>query len=629
MVITLDKSNPDLIVSCYNWTFIQKDQFPSEYNQSNIKEDFNLLFQDNIDHQKLKECLRTSVREPNQAVRKFLWKRILIHDTSQLKLTIDKYTQKISVLFGKNLQLKAELPDFVDREHLCFFYLNELGKQAVYRLLNVLASVHPDITFAPLLVPLASLFLHYMNEPECFACLLSVVESNNKITQTDIHWITTNYVFRRFAQKYAHPSYEYLLEALYKQTNDPEMCFEVIDNWQWWIFESLPFNYILNIVDCFLLEGQKTLYRFGLAILDTFYKSTQNRPLSLKINCMKDFCARITIPYERLLKTAFNYRNMSRKDIDSVFQAEEKIIKKMRNKNESITTSAPRPEATDYKKKIYSAILGPFLKSHLIQDLEENHRKLSITSLGQNKTLEKNEKSSSWTSPLKKLVSPGKKWYMNTQNSSTHSFYHHHHPQSNLNLPSFSLETIGSQILCPEQISTLWRWLPTRYQILELQLIYSTNIHGCRLMTLMDKIEYYQSTILVVKTTTNSIFGAFCSMPWSERISKERSYKPKFFGNGETFLFELAPRVEKYEWIGKSEMSKGRTTNSQEMFMYADMEKLVVGGGCEKGVGLLINSDLIYGRTSVSDTFENKILGQEADFEIAVLEVLSFKSAEG
>ncbi|RNA36824.1 TBC1 domain family member 24-like isoform X2 [Brachionus plicatilis] len=500
-MIVLDKKE----VSCVNWSLVQKDKFPDEYTNVNVREDLDLLFQDQIDQAKLKEIFRSSSREPNQAVRKFLWKRILLPaDSSQTALTMHKYAQKISVLFGKHLKLKAELPDFVDRDHLCFYYLNESGKEAVCRLLNVLATVHPDITFAPLLAPLASLFLHYMSEPECFACLLSVIESNNKITQTDIHWITTNY------------------------------------------------------------------------------------------------------------------------DIDHVFQCEEKAIKKMRSNN---SENGRLP--VDYKKKIYSAILAPFIKSHLIQDLEHGQRHLTALSLNPKSAAgaAPSAKSSSWTEPFKKLVSPSKKWYLSSPAASSHSFHHHHHhAHSHPSLPSFSVETIGSSVLCPEQIASVWRWLPSRFQILELQLTYSTNTHGCRLMTLFDKIEFYQSTILVIKTTTNSVFGAFCATPWSERVSRQRTFTPRFFGNGETFLFELAPRVHKYEWVGKG--SKGETSSAQEMFLYADNDKLVVGGGCEKAVGLLVNSDLIYGRSGACETFDNRTLGTEADFEIAVLEVLTFKSAE-
>ena len=142
-------------------------------------------------------------------------------------------------------------------------------------------------------------------------------------------------------------------------------------------------------------------------------------------------------------------------------------------------------------------------------------------------------------------------------------------------------------------------------------------------MTLMDKIEFYQATILVIQTTADAIFGAFCSQPWSNRVG---TYRPTFFGNGETFLFELKPSEAKYDWVGKT--LHGETSSSQELFLYADREKLVVGGGDKGHFGLLVNSDLIYGRSAVSETFENKVLGAELDFEILALEVLSFNNSE-
>lgn len=597
-------------LSCFNWSLIEKEKFPAEYNKLDVQEDFELLFGDQMEQAKLKESLRSGGRAANQAVRKFLWKRILLPADSAK--TMEKYSEKIAVLFGKQLKLRAELPDFVDHEHMCFYYLNETGRQAVCRLLNVLATVHPDITFAPLLAPLASLFLHYMTEQECFACLLSVIDASDKITQTDIHWVTTNCVFRRFAQKYTPSAYEFLLDGLYSHTNDLDECLSVLDQWLWWLFEHLPFDYVLNIVDCFLLEGQKVLYRFGLAVLDSFHRSA-GRPLALKAGCVRDFCLKAAMPFERLLKQAFGYRNMSRKEIDSVFQAEEKLIKKMRlNKNENVERDM------DFKKKIYSAIVAPLIKSNLIQDLDSGAKKPSGWS---------------WSNPVKKLFGPSKKWYLSSASGSGHAIYHHqqllqqhHHAQSQPSLPWFSVETIGSSVLSPEQISALWRWLPSRYQILELQLTYSTNIHGCRLMTLFDKIEFYQSSVIVLKTTTNSVFGAFCSRPWSERAGG-RSGRAQFFGNGETFLFELVPAVRKYEWVGKA--SKLETASTQELFMYADADKLIVGGGgLEHAPGLLINSDLIYGRSAQCQTFNNQILGTETDFEIATLEVLTFKAAD-
>jgi hypothetical protein len=198
--------------------------------------------------------------------------------------------------------------------------------------------------------------------------------------------------------------------------------------------------------------------------------------------------------------------------------------------------------------------------------------------------------------------------------------------KGNFNLPTFSVENTGSHILSAKQIATIWRWLPTRYQILELQIIYSSNIHGSRLMTLFDKIEFYQASIIVIQTMKNEIFGAFCSQPWSDRI-KPNEKKAKYFGNGETFLFEIAPEPRKYEWVGKK--GGNDTTANQELFLYADMNYLVVGGSNSEnfGPGLLINSSLINGRTTVSETFMNKRLGNEELFDIATLEVFSFESA--
>jgi hypothetical protein len=615
-MIVIDKS---INTTCFNWNLIDRDIIPDQYNTLNSKEDLNLLFQDNIDPIKLKEILRSSTRDANQGVRKFLWKRILLHDLSQHRTTIETYNQKTSILFGKDLSLDAELPDFVDKDHLVYYYLNDEGKSAVKRILNVLATLHPDITYAPLLLPLVSLFLHYINEAECFACLLVVVESKNKITQTDIHWTTTNHVFRRIAQKYAHSAYEYVLEALYKTQKDPKICFEIIDNWIWWIFEYLPFNYVLNIVDSFLLEGQKVLYRYGISILDCYYKSLAQttRPLTLEPTFMKEYCIKTVTPFEIIIKTAFGLRKMKRKDIENLFQTEEKAIKKQRSKNNSNDSKLKTSSIFKSKQQQQSPVKTT--ESEIEKNFSSTDSNLKIN----NSISPICRASILFSDALKSLrYRSSKKWHQTSAMMHNHSFYHNYHPQSSINLPSFSVENIGSTILRPQQIATLWRWLPLRYQILELEVIYSTNIHGCRLMTLFDKIEYYQATILVVHTDKNSIFGAFCSQPWSNRFQNNNiSKKASFFGNGETFLFELKPKVKKYDWIGMEK--RGETTSNQEMFMYADTKKLIIGGG-SNGIGLSIDSDLLNGKSNVCDTFENEILGNNSDFVITAIEVLSF-----
>jgi hypothetical protein len=270
MIVT-DTNVNEMEISSFNWKLIDKSKFPQRFNDDNAPEDFELLFQENFDNQKLKEIFRTTVREPNQAVRKYLWKRILLTETTQTE-NVKEYNKKCSVLFGKNLTLKHQIPDFCDHDHTSCFFLNEDGKMAMSRILNVIASVHPDITYAPLLLPLASLFLHYMIEAEAYACLISIIETSidinspvphqrSQIAQTDICWTTKNRVFQRLADRFSHDAHQYLLESVYNSTNDTDATLQVIEDWKWWIFEYLPFDYVLNIVDSFLIEGQKVLYR--------------------------------------------------------------------------------------------------------------------------------------------------------------------------------------------------------------------------------------------------------------------------------------------------------------------------------------------------------------------------------
>lgn len=84
-------------------------------------------------------------------------------------------------------------------------------------------------------------------------------------------------------------------------------------------------------------------------------------------------------------------------------------------------------------------------------------------------------------------------------------------------------------------------------------------------------------------------------------------------------MFELSPRMVKWEWVGKK--SLGETETGEELFQYADKDKIAVGGG--KDFGLLIDSDLVHGRSNTCNTFGNDSLGAEKDFEIAILEMFT------
>lgn len=75
--------------------------------------------------------------------------------------------------------------------------------------------------------------------------------------------------------------------------------------------------------------------------------------------------------------------------------------------------------------------------------------------------------------------------------------------------------------------------LPARYQSKDWQLLYSTSRHGISLQTLYRKAAGVTSTVLLVRDAGGYVFGAFCTEPWKP--------SPRFFGTGETFVFQLEP----------------------------------------------------------------------------------------
>lgn len=50
------------------------------------------------------------------------------------------------------------------------------------------------------------------------------------------------------------------------------------------------------------------------------------------------------------------------------------------------------------------------------------------------------------------------------------------------------------------------------------------------------RIDDAQSTIIIIKTLSHEVFGAYCSSPWNLRRRTDR-----FFGTNECFLFKVSP----------------------------------------------------------------------------------------
>ncbi|XP_033759375.1 GTPase-activating protein skywalker-like isoform X2 [Pecten maximus] len=495
-------------------------------NEDHMK---SLLVSLNIKH--LKAFLRTSLWSHDHQMRGLLWQQACkyLH-----KADGNFYEEMVEELFNQRGQTaEVTLPSFVDFDNLPTYHLNTSGIQSVHKILAVMHHTNPDITYCPILFGLVSVFLHYMTPSDAYNCAYGLLRSKETfIMQTKVSFEASKLVARDLAKKYAKSAYVNIV----RNTNNIDSVF---DSWYWWIFKDLPFPYLVCILDCFILEGIKVFYRAALAIIILYIKHTARRTRSSSkhghadsASSIRQFCREFPFRTDKLLRTGFGVRGLTRKH-----------IKKLQLKNEM------------------------YINSH--------HLHPSASSQSMNG-----------------------------------------HRRANSGPTNIHIEG-GSTIVSQEMLYTVWSWLPPRFAVCQPELLYTSEEHGTSLMTLYTRVEDHQPTLIVIKTTNDEVFGAFCSTYWRDR--KRRTKNLSYFGTGETFIFTLSPKKQKYSWVGLKQEDIPNTAN---MFLAGDNSMLTVGGG--NGEAIQLDANLHHCRTEKCDTFLNEPLCAEQDFTCKVVEVYGF-----
>ena len=80
------------------------------------------------------------------------------------------------------------------------------------------------------------------------------------------------------------------------------------------IFACLPFHFCVRIVDCYLVEGEKFLYRIALELAQLYEKHLKQ---SITIEGMREFCENLSsiITPSQLIINATKLSRLSRKGI--------------------------------------------------------------------------------------------------------------------------------------------------------------------------------------------------------------------------------------------------------------------------------------------------------------------------
>lgn len=544
---------------------------PSSKPLKNIG-DIRLLLQQGR-KQDVKQILRNNAWPVNSPIRKELWPLLCTqHQNGKSNFMDGFYWDMVNQVFGTTeLPDKSiSLPPFVEPSHCLSYYMTHKGRSITDRVVSVLGYACPDIVYSPTIYPICALLLHFMTEEEAYHCMASLVASKEKtfITQTKLLYEVTWKTVMQICKKHVKSAAVHLQRHCAVNRSE-----KIYMDWIWWIFQGLPFQHLVRVMDCFFHEGIKVLYRTAMAILILFQKSSTPSSSEWLAEIQKNgidsalskFCKECPVSPQKVLKVAFGIRGLSSSYISRVFLKTEMIL---RSKN-----------VVNGSRQLF--------RSRSSENLPNSQSQNNIQMVSHTLTIREG------------AHSPG--------------------PRT-LSMGIYPIQNINSCILGQQDLLTLWSWLPVRITMYQPILLYTTEEHGCSLTTFYVRVEQHEPTLLMIKTCNNEVFGAYCSSRWVERnIKDDRGNRQAYFGTGETFLFSLYPERAKYPWVG---MEVDKVQHGAELFMAADSKMITIGGG--EGQAIWMDENIRYGKTDTCATFNNPPLVPGGDFEIRVLEVYGF-----
>lgn len=181
---------------------------------------------------------------------------------------------------------------------------------------------------------------------------------------------------------------------------------------------------------------------------------------------------------------------------------------------------------------------------------------------------------------------------------------------SSLQASTSSLLTDQSSLLTSGQTEALVSALPRRFRQVRWKLIYSTARDGTSLKTFFRKSDKLSPTVLVVRDEAGYIFGCYAPESWMTTGSSNYQ-KNKYYGTGETFVFQLVPNMIAYRWSRKN-----------NYFITSSPSYIAVGGGGESCVpALYIDKELLHGSSGECETFQSQQLSKMGDFQIRAIEL--------
>ncbi|XP_064531729.1 TBC1 domain family member 24-like [Pseudopipra pipra] len=561
--------------------FVDWDRMPDPQRPAQIPPDILSKPQ-----KELKKLAREGCWAMSHALRARLYHQ-LIQQVSCRLITPDAlvYRDVASRLFGKPGGSSHPLPEFLEGCPMPTYCLNPEGVTALKKILICVGNLFPDITYSPILPSLVALLLHYSeDEAQCFASISRLLASNaphtSYIDQSFLAHQASCMTFGDLANKHCPAAHKLIASA-------SKNVFEVYSEWLSWLFHDLPFAYAIRVLDVFLLEGQKVLYRIALALLRQFRLSGSSaEPEGTDIKAdLQAFVQNIAehVTVDKLLERAFGIRLFSRKEIWLLQMANRKALMER-----GITMVQSRQ---------------PF---HLAVDMQNFSSSIVTT--------QEMRLVWSWIPERFSLFPPLLLFSTSQDGCSLQRFYtccEGYEPTVLL------IQTTEGEV-CGAFLSSDWS---ERKKSGATSAFFGTG--ECFVFTVRPEAERYEWVLIKQpelakavprsrqRSPSPSPDSRPGSCPGSPSSSSSRLTVPTPLRKG-----RLSPFLAVRHFLLPSKTAS--------MFMSGSREGIVIGGG--GGQALSLDADLLWGHTEHCETFDNPPLCQE-DFKVQLLEVWGFQSA--
>ncbi|XP_032995450.1 TBC1 domain family member 24-like [Lacerta agilis] len=491
------------------------------------------------------------------------------------------YRDVASKLFEDPSESFDPLPEFLEGSIMPEYCLSEEGVTAVKKILICISSLYPDITYCPLLPAVTALMLHYsQGEAQCFEDTCRLLYCNAPHTSYIDHSFLTHeascMTFGDLANKHCPAAHRLIASS-------SDNIFEVYSNWLVWLFDGLPFDYVIRIFDVYLLEGQKVLYRIALALLKQFQLSVASQGLEVVDikgslwGFMRDIREHMTT--DKLLEKAFSIRLFSRKEIWLLQMANRKALLE-----KGVT-------AVQHRQPFHLTVNAHNFSSTIV-------------------TAQEMRVVWSWIPERFSLFSPVLIFSTSENGYSLQRFYsccEGYEPTVLL------LKTTLGEV-CGAFLSSDWS---ERKKSGGTSSFFGTG--ECFVFTVHPEMERYEWVFIKKPEQAKAL----------PRSPRPRSPSP-FSSEGHSTTSSNHLTVPVLDMI-KYRLSPFLAirhfklpSKTASMFMSGTREEIIIGGG--GGQALFIDADLHHGRTEHCETFDNPPLCQE-NFQVQLLEVWGFQNS--